>query len=841
MSFVIHRSAIRARMLVFAASAFAAAPTPAAAQAHPLPSIAERTAGMTEKPGYFNLYWDETTGKLFWEIDKLDTEFLYQVSMASGLGSNPVGIDRGQLGGTAILVARRTGPRVLLMEPNYRFQARGTTSAAERAAVTDAFAPSVHWGFDIVAQTGSSVLVDATGFFMRDARGVVETIAARQQGRFQLDASRSVLYPDAIKAFPENDEVEALLTFTSSQPGRLVSGVAASGETITLREHHSLVKLPGPGYDPRYADPRIGVSGPDVMDFTQPIDKDIYVRFVARHRLKKKDPAAARSEPVKPIIYYIDNGTPEPVRSALVEGVSWWNQAFEAAGYINAFQVKVLPDSADPDDIRYNVVHWTHRKTRGYSYGGSVVDPRTGEIIRGNVNLGSLRLRQDFLHGEGMVAPFGAGGADGSDGFADAPNFEYLGEIASDSGAALKLALDRVRQLGAHEVGHTLGFPHNYIASALGRSSVMDYPAPLVKIRPDGTLDLSDAYPQQIGDYDKMAITWLYQDFPPGTDEKAALDKIIEDGYKRGLRYVGYTNNNFIGAPAQYASVWDNGANLVDQLKVELQVRKIGLDKFGPQVLRPGEPMSDLEYVLLPLYMHHRFQLRSAAQSIGGADYGNAIRGGTEKTFTIVPGAEQRRALDVILSTLAVDFTALPRRIVDMIPPPADRHDQGETFEHRTDVTFDPLAAAEASATFTVGEILNPERMARLVSFGAMGDYPTLEEVVDKLIAATWNVVTPADKYHAEVQHVIQRAVVDQMMLMGMRADNSPEVRAIVSDRLDKLAKRIEGQIATNNAHRNSAAADIRRWEHRTVATIPGPALKLPAGDPIGASAGRQP
>ena len=839
MSFASRRIAPLAAALLVAISAATLAFAPAAlsAQARALPSIAERTAGMTAKPGYFTLYWDEATGKLFWEIDKLDTEFLYQVSMASGLGSNPVGIDRGQLGGTAILVARRTGPRVLLMEPNYRFQARGTANAKERQAVVDAFAPSVHWGFDIVAQTGTSVLVDATGFFMRDARGVVETLAGSQQGRYQLDASRSTLHPDAIRSFPENNEVEAILTFTTSQPGRLVSGVAASGEAVTLREHHSLVKLPGPGYEPRFADPRVGVSGGDVMDFTQPIDKDVYLRFVARHRLKKKDPRAARSEPVKPIVYYIDNGTPEPVRSALVAGVSWWNQAFEAAGYINAFRVAVLPDSADPDDIRYNMVHWTHRRTRGYSYGGSVVDPRTGEIIRGNVNLGSLRLRQDYLHGQGMVAPFGAGA---DDELADAPNFEYLAEVA-ENGDALQMALARVRQLGAHEVGHTLGFPHNYIGSALGRSTVMDYPAPLVRITPQGTLDLSDAYDQKIGDYDKLAITWLYQDFPPGTDEKAALDKIVEDGYKRGLRYVGYRNNNFIGAPAQFASVWDNGANLVDQLKVELQVRRIGLDKFGPQVIRPDQPMSELEYVLLPLYMHHRFQLRSAAQSIGGADYGNVLRSDAATPFTIVPGAEQRRALDVILSTLTVEFTALPRRIVAMIPPAADRHDEGETFASRTDVTFDPLAAAEGSAVFSVGEILQPARMARLVSFGSMGDYPTLEEVTDKLVAATWDVPTPADKYLAEVQRVIQRAVVDQMMLMAMREDNSPQVRAILSDRLAKLASRLEGQAAQADAHRTTVAADIRRWEHRTVATIPGPGLQLPAGDPIGASAGRQP
>jgi hypothetical protein len=816
----------------------------AASQAKPMPTIADKTAGMTAMPGFFSLYWDESAGKLYWEIDKLDTEFLYQVSMASGLGSNPVGIDRGQLGGTAILIAKKTGPRVLLLEPNYRFQAR-SNNAEEKEAVRDAFAPSVHWGFDVVAQTGKSVLVDATGFFMRDARGVVETIAARQQGRFQLEASRSSLYPERIKSFPNNTEVEALLTFTSSQPGPLVNGVAASGETITLREHHSLVKLPDDGYKPRFADARIGVSGPNVMDFAKPVDEDVYVRFVARHRLKKKNPAAARSEAVNPIVYYVDPGVPEPVRTALVDGTKWWNQAFEAAGYINAFRVEVLPAGVDPDDVRYNMIHWTHRKTRGYSYGGSVVDPRTGEIIRGNVNLGSLRLRQDYLHGEGMVAPFGAGNGAGngandeSDGLADAPNFEYLAAVA-DNGDALKMSLDRVRQLAAHEVGHTLGFPHNYIGSALGRNSVMDYPAPLVKITPQGNLDLSDAYPQRIGEYDKLAITWLYQDFPAGTDEVAALKKIAEDGVKKGLRYVGYTNNNFIGAAAQFASVWDNGANLVDQLQVEIKVRQIGLDKFGPQVIRPGEPMSKLEYVLLPLYMHHRFQLRSAAQSLGGADYTNALRGDGQKPFTIVPGAEQRRAMDVLLSTLTVDFTALPERIVQMIPPPADRHDEGEGFEHRTDVIFDPLAAAEGSASFSVGEILNPQRMARLVSFGAMGDYPTLEEVVDKLVASTWNAPAPADRYRSQVQHVIQRAVIDEMMTMAARADNSPEVRAVLSDRLGKLASRLEAQ-AAKSAHEASSAADIRRWERRVERTTPGPALKLPAGDPIGASASRMP
>ncbi|HEX4931632.1 MAG TPA: zinc-dependent metalloprotease, partial [Gemmatimonadaceae bacterium] len=806
-----------------AATALApAAKPPLAAQARSVPTIAERTAGMKAMPGFFALYWDEATARLYWEIDRLDTEFLYQVSMASGLGSNPVGIDRGQLGGTYVLVAKQTGPRVLLLEPNYRFQARDSRNPKEVEAVRDAFAPSVHWGFDVVAQTGRSVLVDATGFFLRDARGVIQQLARTGQGSFSLDASRSALHPDAIKSFPKNTEVEALLTFTSSNPGALVRGVAASGDAVTLRQHHSFIALPDGGYTPRVSDPRIGVNGPDVMDFAQPVDRDVFVHFASRFRLKKRNPSAARSEPVTPITFYVDPGIPEPVRSAVIEGTRWWNQAFEAAGYLDAFRVAVLPDSADPDDIRYNLIHWNHRRTRGYSYGMTVEDPRTGEILRGNVNLGSLRLRQDYLHGVGMVPPFGAdGGTDGAE-FAEAPSVEYLAAVA-EKGDALEMALARVRQLAAHEVGHTIGFPHNYIGSAQNRSTVMDYPAPLPRITPQGGIDLSEAYAKGIGEYDKLSVTWLYQDFPPGTDETAALAAIAESGLKRGLRYVGHWNNNFIGAGHQFASVWDNGANLVDQLVEELKVRKIGLDRFGPEVIRPGEAMSRLEFALLPLYMHHRFQLRAAAQSLGGADYTNALRGDGQVPYTVVPVAEQRRALEVILGTLTPDFLALPERIVKLIPPPADRREEGEGFQRHTELLFDPIAAAEASAAFSVGEILHPQRMARLVSYGSLGDSPPLEEVVDRLVAATWGARAPRDRYRAQLLRAVQRVVADQMMVMGSRGDVSPAVRAVLGDRLDALARRLE-RVAVRPAHESAVLADIRRWQRRPEQTIPGPA-----------------
>ena len=781
--------------------------------AQELPAISDTVADASPMEGYFNLYWDEASGKLYWEIDKLDTEFLYQVSMASGLGSNPVGIDRGQLRGTYVLEAHKVGPRVLLVQPNYRYRAT-SDNVLERQAVEDAFAPSVHWGFDIVAVENDSVLVDATDFFLRDARNVTGTIVGRGQGNFALDKSRSAFYLENTKTFPENVEVEVMLTFTSNNPGNLVNAVAATGSAITLRQHHSFIKLPDDNFRPRLADPRIGTNGPNIQDFGTAIDEDMQVRLVAKHRLEKRYPFAERSEPVEPIVYYVDSGTPEPIKSALIEGASWWNQAYEAAGFIDAFQVRELPEGADAQDIRYNMIHWTHRRTRGYSYGSSVMDPRTGEIIKGNVNLGSLRLRQDYLHGQGLI-----------------PGFEYLETVADDNAESVNMALDRVRQLSAHEVGHTLGFPHNYLSSSYGRESVMDYPAPLVEITDDGRLDLSNAYPQRIGEYDKLSVRYSYQQFPPGADEGAELAKIVQESIDRGLLFMAHNNNNFVGAGHQYASVWDNGDNLVDHLKHEIEVRRIGLENFSPAVIRDGEPLSTLETVLLPLYMHHRFQLNSAAQSIGGADYRNALRGDGQDPFTIIDGDEQRDALETVLSTLTVDFLALPPTILELIPPSAYRYNQGEPFPGRTGILFVALGAAEASASLSVKQVLHPARMARLVAYGSMGDYPDLDEVIDRLLEVTWDATEPDAEYHQQIQRVIQRVTVNEMLTQAVNTASSGEVKAVLSDRLDKLADRLERM--PYGAHPATVAADIRRWQQRSTDVLPGPALQLPPGDPI--------
>jgi len=713
-----------------------------------------------------------------------------------------------------VLSPKRIGPRILLMQPNYRYRA-SSDNELERLAVEDSFAPSVLWGFDIVAETGARALVDATDFFLRDARNVTGAISGRDQGNFSLDKSRSAFYLDNTKAYPENVEVESMLTFTSSNPGRLVNSVAATGGSVTLRQHHSLVKLPDDDFAVRYADPRIGTNGPTIQDYSTAIDEDLQVRLVARHRLQKKDPNAAMSEPVKPIIYYVDSGTPEPIKSALIEGASWWNDAYEAAGFINAFQVMELPAGADAQDVRYNMIHWTHRRTRGYSYGGSVMDPRTGEIIKGNVNLGSLRLRQDYLHGQGLV-----------------PGFEYLSSVSDGNSASVDMALDRVRQLSAHEVGHTLGFPHNYLASSYGRESVMDYPAPLIEITDDGEIDLSNAYLQRIGEYDKLSVRYAYEQFPPGANEEEELESIVQESIDRGLLFMAHNNNNFVGAGHQFASVWDNGDNLVDQLKHEFEVRRIGMENFSPDLIREGEPYSNLEYVLLPLYMHHRFQLNSAAQSIGGANYRNAVRGDGQTPFTIIDGDEQRDALNTVLSTLSVDFLKLPENVLDLLPPAAYRHTQGESFPGRAGLLFDALGAAEASANLSVQQLMHPARMARLVTYGSMGDYPDLEEVVDSLIEQTWGAETPEDEYGQRVLSVVQRVAVDEMITQASNTESSGEVRSVLASRLNELANQLEDE-RNPSAHQEGVAADIRRWQQRTENALPEPALQMPAGDPI--------
>ncbi len=836
---------IAACLLIISSALCSPAGAQSAGEVPDPPTIEEKTREMTAMEGFFNLYWDERTGHLFWEIDRFEEEFLYAVSLTSGLGSNPVGLDRGQLGGTWILKARRIGPRILLIQPNYRYRA-SSDNPREVEAVAFAFAPSTQWGFDIAAQSGERVLVDATDFFLRDTHGAGARLQQSGQGTFRLDRSRSVFHLPRTKAFPKNCEVETWLTFTSDNPGRLVSSTAADGGAVSLIQHHSLVELPDDGYTPRRADPRVSAGSITFSDYATPIDEDLQVHLVTRFRLQKKDPGARRSEAVKPIVFYVDPGAPEPIYSALKEGAAWWNEAFEAAGFINAFQVRDLPEGADPMDLRYNMIHWTHRSTRGWSYGGSVTDPRTGEVLKGNVNLGSLRLRQDVLLGEGLLPVYARADAYGGGtvipalrrtalmNLADGPAFDYLSGLDPQSDP-VGMAMARVRQLSCHEVGHTLGFAHNYLTSAYGRSSVMDYPAPLVGIRSDGTLDLSDAYPVGVGEYDIHAVTWTYSDFGPDIDEEAELEKIIQESLRKGIRFASDAEARPLGAAHPRAALWDNGADPVSYLRHEMAVRQSGLIAFGERNIRVGEPLASLEEVLVPLYLHHRYQMESAAHSLGGADYTYALRGDGQTPLEIVPAGKQREALDLILGTLEPRFLALPEETLNLIPPRAFGMTSGEIFARRTAPTLDPLGMAATSADFSVQVILQPERMARLVEYHSRNAwYPGLKEIVDALLQATWYARRSENSYHAAIQEEVQQVVLDRMKREASNPACTPLVRAVLNEGLHELKGWLEA-LPDTSPLQAMAMEDIQRWIDRPESlVVPGAVPAMPPGSPIG-------
>ncbi|MGB9463634.1 MAG: zinc-dependent metalloprotease [Candidatus Acidiferrum sp.] len=782
------------------------------------PTISEKTAGAQKLPGYFNLYWDAKQGKLWLEIDKWSTEFLYQSGLPAGIGSNDIGLDRGQLGKTGIVRFERSGPKVLLIEENLAYRAV-TSDADERRAVHDSFAESALWGFTVAAEENGHALVDVTDFFLRDAHGIPATLRRTKQGSYHVDPSRCAIYLPQTKNFPLNTEVEATLTFAGDEPGPWVREVTPSPESITVREHHSFVQLPPPGYKPRIYDPRSSFFGIAYMDYATPVSEPIVKRFTARHRLEKKDPKAAMSEPVQPIIYYLDRGAPEPIRSALLEGARWWNQAFEAAGYKNAFRVELMPEGADLMDLRYNVIQWIHRATRGWSYGAAVIDPRTGEIIKGHVSLGSLRVRQDYLIAEGLLAPYEKG--------------------KPVSPKMMEMALARLRQLAAHEVGHTLGLMHNYSSSMVNRSSVMDYPPPLVKLAADGTPDLSDAYATGIGDWDKVSITWGYNDFAPGTDEHTALNRILSDAYGRGLRYLTDQDARPAGSSSSVAHLWDSGSNAVDELNRLMQVRAAALRRLGENNIREGAPLATIEDALAPIYMLHRYQVEAASKLVGGMDYTFALRGDGEVPTQIVAPAEQRRALAAVLATLKPETLALPESLLKIIPPrppeyPRDRED----FKIHTSPAFDALAPAESAAQQTLQFLFNPERAARLVEFHARNaENPGLEEVLDGVLNATWKALHPKG-YNGEIANTVDNVVLYDLMALSANDHASDEVRAMASLKLQELKDWINApaavQVGSDRAHLLFAATRIELFEKDPKRIDLTPPVEPPDGPPIG-------
>ena len=789
-------------------------------QAQKPQTISEKVAGMQQFPGFFPFYWDAKAGKIWLEIDKWNTEFLYVESLPAGIGSNDIGLDRGQLGNSAIVRFDRTGPRVLLVAPNYNFRAI-TNNPDERLAVKDAFAESTLWGFEVAAEEGNRVLVDATSFYLRDVHQVTNTLQRGQQGAYRLDSTRSAFYLPNTKNFPLNTEVETTLTFTGEPAGQFVREVVPVPDAITVRERHSFVQLPPAGFKPRVYDPRAGYYGIDYMDFATPIEEPITKRFISRHRLEKKDPSARVSEAVKPIVYYVDRGAPEPVRSALLEGARWWNQAFEAIGYKDAFRVELMPPDVDPMDVRYNVIQWVHRSTRGWSYGNSLVDPRTGEIIQGRVSLGSLRDRQDFLIAEGLLAPY------------DKTN--------TASPKLMEMVLARLRQLAAHEVGHTLGLQHNYAASPVNRSTVMDYPAPRAKLGADGVPDLSDAYAKGIGEWDKVAIAYGYQDFAPGVDEASALDRTLSDAFARGLMYLTDQDARPASSSSSVAHLWDNGTNAIDELSNVMKVRAAALKRFGENNIREGAPMATIEDVLVPIYMYHRYQVEAAAKVIGGEDYTFSLKGKGDRNPQIVAPEEQRRALAAVLETLKPEALALPESLLRLLPPrPPGYQRTREDFRIRTQPVFDALAPAEAVADHVSGFLLNQERAARIVQFHARDSRnPGLAEVIDRILAATWK-APAATGYAGEIQHSVNTIILIDLMSLASGERASNQVRAVASLKLDQLKNWLTAQSRLRTVDENHRAflfyslEQIKRFQEdpkKMNLTAPQPP---PDGQPIG-------
>ncbi len=792
--------------------------------------------------GFFDVYWDAQQGKVWLKLDELDQPFLLVSSLATGLGSNPVGLDRGQLGQDRIVRFTQVGQRVFLIQPNLKYRAT-TDSAAEKAAIQESFAESVHWSGDIKTGSDNSRLVDLTSFLIRDAHDCIGSLEAAGQGSYRLDADRSFVYLPRTKAFPDNVEFEVSLTFASKKPGRLAERAAADGKSISLRQHHSWVRLPDDDYRPRRSDPRVGCFSVAFADYGVPLDRPLEQRFIVRHRLQKQNPQAERSPAKRPIVYYVDPGVPQPVRDALIEGASWWNEAFEEAGFENAFQVKVLPADADPMDVRYNVIQWVHRATRGWSYGQSVVDPRTGEIIKGHVLLGSLRVRQDRLLFEGLrsglhddLPPTSSSPVRACTcGLGHIPGEAYLSQLdpAADT---IEVALARIRQLSAHEVGHTLGFAHNFAGSTYGdRASVMDYPAPRTRIT-DGRLDLSDAYGVGVGVWDKYVVQYAYSEFEEA-QEAEALQQLVSQAVEKRYIYVTDADARPAGAAHPLGNLWDNGSDPAAALAHEMEVRKLALASFGAHVLPAGSPMSDLEKHFVPVYLHHRYQVDAAAKLLGGFETSYAVQGDGQQPVLPVAVSRQRQAAQELIKTITPDALVISADILGQLSPSAHvSASDRERFSTQTDPIFDPGTAMRVAATLTIANMLQPQRAWRLAR--QAGNW-NLMELTDELIQATVESPSPSDAAELEARRIVQVVLVDQLMSLTESGSASHDARAVAASQLDRLQTRFqrpESDSRMATAHAALLSARIQRFLQRN--DLPAkrvPPVDVPPGSPIGA------
>jgi len=759
--------------------------------------------------GYFNFFYEESQDKMFLEVKNLNQEFLYVSSLSSGVGSNDIGLDRGQLGGERVVKFIKAGNKLLLVQPNQDYRAI-TNNELERKSIEQAFAKSVLFGFKIIETKNDSFIIEITPFLMQDTHGVSNRLKRSNEGMYKLDLSKSALNMERTKAFPKNVEFDVILTFKGQPTGRNLRSVTPTASLVTVTQHHSFIELPDNNYKPRVFDVRSGAIPMSYMDYATPIQEQIRKRFVIRHRLEKKNPNAAISEAKEPIIYYLDNGTPEPVRSALLKGASWWNQAYAAIGFKDAFQVKMLPEDADPMDCRYNVIQWVHRSTRGWSYGGSVVDPRTGEIIKGHVSLGSLRVRQDFLIAQALMnKPF----AERDD------NYQPM----------LEMALARIRQLGAHEVGHTLGFAHNFTASTHNRASVMDYPHPLITVK-GNDIDLSNAYAIGIGDWDKVSVAYSYSEFDKSADERIELNKILDKAKNDGLRFITDSDARSQGGAHPLAHLWDNGKTASEGLEAILKVRAKAVSNFSKDNIRTNEPYSVLEDVFVPLYFFHRYQTEAATKVVGGLDYNYAVKGDGQFTTKVVDVNTQRKTLKTVLKTLDAEVLAIPKNKLDLFPPRAFAYGRSrESFKGKTGVGFDALSVVSTASDMTLSLLLHPQRANRLVQQKSLDNNQlSLDEVLQNIINQSFK-KNHNNAYLNEVQQMINQNVLKYIMNLAVNDNAYFQVNAIANKMIKSIYEGLD-----NSAYSNQYKRLIKRFNEEPEEFKLEASPKIPDGSPIG-------
>lgn len=744
---------------------------------------------------------DADRNKVLLEIapQRLNRDLLHQSVLATGFGANALGLDRGQTGGSAVVRFERQGKRVLLVRDNWSARAQGADPAGERAAA-EAYPTSVIASFPIESENNGTLVVDATGLFLTDTYGIGESLRRAQQGSARVDANRSWIDAERTRSFPTNTEIHAVLTFSIENPGPAVRRHVPDPSSATMEIHHSLVELPSPqGFTPRVADPRSGFFATQFNDFGQSFEGTYRAGFINRWRLIPKDPAAyARgepSEPVTPIVYYLDPAIPEPYRTAFRDGGSWWNRVFEAAGWRNAFQVRDLPAGADPMDARYNLIYWVHRSGPGPSVGPSFADPRTGEIVRTVVRMDSWRSLIDYNIYAGLLPAAGSSGL-------RMPAEEF--------------AMARRRQHVAHEIGHTLGLSHNFISSSQGRASVMDYPVPLIRVGGNGQLDLSQAYAPFAGGWDSLAIRYGYRWYPNGDAERAGLDRIVKEGLARGLRFVADQHAGAEGSIPD-ATRWVEGATAFDAVERTSAVRRVLIEKFDERAIKPGEPMYLLNMRFAHVYLHHRYSLEGLVKYIGGMDFTYAVRGDSQTPTTVVPAAEQRRALTMALDELEPVRLAVPARVMALIPPAPAGGDQSiEWIGSAGGTSFDQISLAGGLATEVIEGILERARAARLVMFNARdAANPSLDEVVRTLVNRTWGAPPSANGGHQALRRAVQQVVLNTLLDRAGDKQALAEVRSICAMHLDALKSRLSAGSAgspADRAHRAAAIRDINRF-----------------------------